>query len=350
MILVGTGRRRIAGMAAFIGALHVVGWATWVALVVPHHVAAGTKAFGVGIGVTAYMLGLRHAFDADHIAAIDSTTRKLMRRGERPQSVGFWFSLGHSTVVFALSLLIALGARALPSTILDEHSTPHHVLTVVGTAASSGFLFLLALLNAFVFAGVWRVFVRMRRGDHDEARLDAYLNNRGLLNRIVRRLDRSVDRPWHMYVVGLLFGLGFDTATEVALLVVAGTGAAAGVPWYGILCLPLLFAAGMSLLDTIDGSFMNLAYGWALARPVRKAYYNLTITGLSVAVAVTVGTVELASLANDGLGLHAGPLRWAARADVDTVGFIIAGLFCATWCASVLVWRYGRIERRWDAP
>jgi high-affinity nickel-transport protein len=218
---------------------------------------------------------------------------------------------------------------------------------MIGTTVSGGFLYIVALLNAVVFVGIWRLFRRMRNGDYDEARLEAHLNNRGLVSRIVRRLDRSVEKPWHMYVVGLLFGLGFDTATEIALLVAAGTGAAVGMPWYGILCLPVLFAAGMSLLDTLDGSFMTVAYGWALAQPVRKVYYNLTITGLSIAVSFTVGTVELASLAHASLGLNQAPLSWAAAANLNTIGFLIVGLFCVTWSASALIWKYGRIEERW---
>jgi high-affinity nickel-transport protein len=334
-------------MSLFIGALHLVGWVTWIAIVIPQHVAVGAKAFGLGIGVTAYVFGLRHAFDADHIAAIDNTTRRLMRRGQRPHSVGFWFSLGHASVVFALALAIAVGARSLPGQALSEHSSLRHDLSMIGTTVSGGFLYIVALLNAVVFVGIWRLFRRMRNGDYDEARLEAHLNNRGLVSRIVRRLDRSVEKPWHMYVVGLLFGLGFDTATEIALLVAAGTGAAVGMPWYGILCLPVLFAAGMSLLDTLDGSFMTVAYGWALAQPVRKVYYNLTITGLSIAVSFTVGTVELASLAHASLGLNQGPLSWAAAANLNTIGFLIVGLFCVTWSASVLIWKYGRIEERW---
>jgi nickel/cobalt transporter (NiCoT) family protein len=340
-------RRPVVAMSLFIGALHLVGWVTWIAIVIPQHVAVGAKAFGLGIGVTAYVFGLRHAFDADHIAAIDNTTRRLMRRGQRPHSVGFWFSLGHASVVFALALVIAVGVRSLPGQALSEHSSLRHDLSMIGTTVSGGFLYIVALLNAVVFVGIWRLFRRMRNGDYDEARLEAHLNNRGLVSRIVRRLDRSVEKPWHMYVVGLLFGLGFDTATEIALLVAAGTGAAVGMPWYGILCLPVLFAAGMSLLDTLDGSFMTVAYGWALAQPVRKVYYNLTITGLSIAVSFTVGTVELASLAHAGLGLNQAPLSWAAAANLNTIGFLIVGLFCVTWSASALIWKYGRIEERW---
>ena len=190
----------------------------------------------------------------------------------------------------------------------------------------------------------------MRGGDYDDEKLNAQLDNRGLISRVVRRAGMPVERPWHMYVVGLLFGLGFDTATEIALLVVAGTGSASGLPWYAILCLPVLFAAGMSLLDTLDGTFMNFAYDWSLAQPVRKLYYNLTITGLSIAVALIVGSVELLGLLHDRLGLHHGPWSWAANVNVNTIGFLIVGLFLITWLVSLLVWRYARIEQRWSRP
>ena len=342
-------RRRLGAMAGFIGVLHVLGWGTLIAIIVPAHLRVGGTAFGLGIGATAYVLGLRHAFDADHIAAIDNTTRRLMHRGERPTSVGFWFSLGHSTVVFALALVIALGARALPHQLVNRHSGVHSLLVLIGTTVSVLFLYLIASLNISAFAGSWRLFRRLRGGDYDDEKLNAQLDNRGLISRVVRRVGMPVERPWHMYVVGLLFGLGFDTATEIALLVVAGTGSASGLPWYAILCLPVLFAAGMSLLDTLDGTFMNFAYDWSLAQPVRKLYYNLTITGLSIAVALIVGSVELLGLLHDKLGLHDGPWSWAANVNVNTIGFLIVGLFLITWLVSVLVWRYARIEQQWSA-
>ena len=328
--------RRLGAMASFIGALHLVGWGTLIAFVVPQHLKLGTTAFGFGIGATAYVLGLRHAFDADHIAAIDNTTRRLVGRGERPGSVGFWFALGHSTIVFALALLIALGARALPGQLLNGHSGVHSLFVLVGTTVSGCFLYVVAILNITAFAAIWRHFRQMRSGHFDEAALHAHLGGHGLVSRIVERLGKSVEKPWHMYVVGLLFGLGFDTATEIALLVLAGSGSASSLPWYAVLCLPVLFAAGMCLLDTLDGAFMNFAYGWSLSQPVRKVYYNLTITGLSIAVAVAVGTVELLGLVRSGI-------------DLNTVGFLIVGLFCVTWVTSSLVWRYARIEERWAA-
>ncbi|MEU1409823.1 HoxN/HupN/NixA family nickel/cobalt transporter, partial [Streptomyces sp. NPDC005728] len=270
---------RVGGMAAFVLALHVIGWGTLVGVVAPEHFSLGTESFGIGIGVTAYTLGMRHAFDADHIAAIDNTTRKLMGEGQRPLSVGFWFSLGHSSIVFALALLLSLGMKTLAGPVRDDNSHLHEVTGLIGTTVSGTFLYLIAGINLVILAGIWKVFRRMRSGDFDEAALEAQLNNRGFMNRLLGRVTGSITKPWQMYPLGLLFGLGFDTATEIALLVPAGSGAASGLPWYAILCLPVLFAAGMSLLDTIDGSFMNFAYGWAFSKPVRKVYYNLTITG-----------------------------------------------------------------------
>jgi nickel/cobalt transporter (NiCoT) family protein len=339
-------RRQLGATAVFIAALHLLGWGTLVAIVVPQHLKVGTTAFGLGIGVTAYVLGLRHAFDADHIAAIDNTTRRMLSRGERPLSVGFWFALGHSTVVFALVLLIGLGARSLPGQLLNEHSGVHSALVLAGTGVSACFLYAIALLNVSALAGIWRLFGRMRAGD-DAAALDEHLSNRGAISRIAQRIGRPVEKPWHMFLVGLLFGLGFDTATEIALLVVAGTGSASGLPWYALLCLPVLFAAGMSLVDTLDGTFINYAYGWSLSQPVRKIYYNLTITALSIAVALTVGTVELLGLAHDRLGLNHGLWTWLSRVNLNTLGFLIVGLFSVTLAASMVLWKYARIEERW---
>ncbi|MEU7323575.1 HoxN/HupN/NixA family nickel/cobalt transporter [Streptomyces griseoviridis] len=340
---------RVGGMAAFVIALHVIGWFTLVAIVAPHHYSIGEKSFGIGIGVTAYTLGMRHAFDADHIAAIDNTTRKLMGEGQRPLSVGFWFSLGHSSIVFGLALLLSLGVRTLAGPVRDDGSALHDVTGLIGTTVSGTFLYVIAGINLVILAGIWKVFRRMRSGHFDEAALEEQLDNRGLMNRILGRFMKSVTKSWQMYPLGLLFGLGFDTATEIALLVLAGSGAASGLPWYAILCLPVLFAAGMSLLDTIDGSFMNFAYGWAFSKPVRKVYYNLTITGLSVAVALIIGTVELLGLLVDRLDLHGPFWDWIGGLDLNIVGFVIVGLFFATWVIALLVWKFGRIEEKWSA-
>jgi high-affinity nickel-transport protein len=340
---------RLAGMASFVVALHVIGWFTLVAIVAPQHLSLGAKSFGIGIGVTAYTLGMRHAFDADHIAAIDNTTRKLMHQGQRPLSVGFWFSLGHSSIVFGLAFLLSLGVKALAKPVENDNSQLHDVTGLIGTTVSGVFLYLIAIINVVILFGIWKVFRRMRGGHFDEAALEEHLNNRGLMNRFLGRVMKGIDKPWQMYPVGLLFGLGFDTATEVALLVLAGSGAASGLPWYAILCLPVLFAAGMSLLDTIDGSFMNFAYGWAFSKPVRKVYYNLTITGLSVAVALIIGTVELLGLLGDQLGLRGAFWTWVAGIDLNTIGFVIVGLFFATWIVALAVWKFGRIEEKWTA-
>ncbi|MFJ2645525.1 HoxN/HupN/NixA family nickel/cobalt transporter [Streptomyces sp. NPDC087420] len=340
---------RLGGMGAFVLALHVIGWFTLVAIVAPEHHSVGTKSFGVGIGVTAYTLGMRHAFDADHIAAIDNTTRKLMNEDKRPLSVGFWFSLGHSSVVFVLAFLLSLGVKALAGPVSDNSSRLHDTTGLIGTTVSGVFLYLIAGINLLILVGIWRVFRKMRSGHFDEAELEEHLDNRGLMNRLLGRVMKSITKPWQMYPLGLLFGLGFDTATEIALLVLAGSGAASGLPWYAILCLPVLFAAGMSLLDTIDGSFMNFAYGWAFSKPVRKVYYNLTITGLSVAVALIIGTVELLGLLTEKLGLHGVFWDWVGGLDLNIVGFVIVGLFFATWIVAMAVWKFGRIEEKWTA-
>ncbi|MEU8628245.1 HoxN/HupN/NixA family nickel/cobalt transporter [Streptomyces sp. NPDC048669] len=341
--------RRVAGMAAFIAALHAIGWFTLVSIVTPEHYTLGEKTFGIGIGVTAYTLGMRHAFDADHIAAIDNTTRKLMHEGRRPLSVGFWFSLGHSSIVFALAVLLSLGVKALAGPVENDNSTLHSATGWIGTTVSGTFLYLIAIINLVILTGIWKVFREMRQGHFDEAALEEQLNNRGLMNRLLGRLMKSITKPWQMYPLGLLFGLGFDTATEIALLVLAGTGAASGLPWYAILCLPVLFAAGMSLLDTIDGTFMNFAYGWAFSRPVRKVYYNLTITGLSVAVALIIGTVELLGLVGEKAGLHGPFWDWITGLDLNILGYLIVGLFVVTWIAALAVWKFGRIEEKWSA-
>ncbi|MGN9760008.1 HoxN/HupN/NixA family nickel/cobalt transporter [Streptomyces sp. SD31] len=340
---------RVGAMAAFVLALHVIGWFTLVAVVAPEHYSIGEQSFGIGIGVTAYTLGMRHAFDADHIAAIDNTTRKLMGEGQRPLSVGFWFSLGHSSVVLALVLLLSFGVRSLAGPVRDDGSRLHDITGLIGTTVSGAFLYLIAAINLVALAGIWKVFRRMRSGRYDEVALEEQLNKRGFMNRLLGRVTRSVTKPWHMYPLGLLFGLGFDTATEVALLVLAGSGAASGLPWYAILCLPVLFAAGMSLLDTIDGTFMNFAYGWAFSQPVRKVYYNLTVTGLSVAVALLIGTVELLALLADRIALHGPFWTWITGLDLNTAGFVVVGLFAVTWIVALLVWRIGRIEEKWTA-
>jgi high-affinity nickel-transport protein len=343
----GQDKARLAVVFGVIVVLHVLAWGILVLLVLPHHFTVGRQVFGIGLGVTAYTLGLRHAFDADHIAAIDNTTRKLMGDGKRPVSVGFWFALGHSTVVLVLAVLIAVGAHAV-LTLTSDSSGTHQALGIVSTGVSGLFLYLIAILNLLVLLGIVRVWRSMRHGEFDETELEAQLANRGFFNRFLGRLTRAITHPAQMYPIGLIFGLGFDTATEVTLLVLAGTGAASGLPWYAIVALPLLFAAGMSLLDTVDGTFMNFAYHWAFANPVRKVYYNITITGLSVAVALIIGTVELVGVLHDNLHLVDPVTTWVAGLNLNNVGFLIVGLFVVVWAGAIGYWRLARLERRWQ--
>jgi len=342
--------RALGLMSALVVGLHAVGFFLLIAVVAPHHYHLGrTGAFVIGTGVTAYMLGLRHAFDADHISAIDNTTRKLMAEGKRPMSVGLWFSLGHSTIVFGLAFLFALGIRALSGSVQHGGSQLHAIAGSLGTGVSGGFLYLIAALNAVILWGIVQVFREMRSGAYDEHQLERQLESRGMMNRFFGRFARAITKPWHMYPIGVLFGLGFDTASEVALLFLAAGAAGAGLPFYAILCLPILFAAGMSLLDTIDGSFMNFAYGWAFSKPVRKVFYNIAVTGLSVAVALVIGTIELGGILARQLGAQGAFFSWLENVDMGTLGFIIVGMFVATWAAALAVWRLGHIEERWGA-
>ncbi|NIH85996.1 high-affinity nickel-transport protein [Amycolatopsis granulosa] len=343
-------RLSVAAMACCILALNVAGWGVLLLLVVPRHFAIGASGvFGVGLGVTAFTLGMRHAFDADHIAAIDNTTRKLIAEGRRPLTVGFWFSLGHSTIVFGLCLLLSLGVRALAGEVEDGSSTLHDVTGVIGLSVSGTFLCLLGVINLVVLVGILRLARDLRGGRFDEAELEARLAGRGLLNRVLGRVTAAVRKPWHIYPVGVLFGLGFDTATEVGLLVLAGGAAAFALPWYAVLVLPILFAAGMTLFDAADGFLMNYAYGWAFARPARKIFYNIAVTALSVVVALVIGVIELISVVVDRTGITSGPLASIAEINLDHAGFVIVGLFAFTWVVAWLVWRLGRIEERWTA-
>jgi high-affinity nickel-transport protein len=349
-------RLSLGGMAAFVLLLHVLGFGILFGLVAPQHLSLGTgKIFGVGVGLLAYSFGLRHAFDADHIAAVDNTTRKLLAdraaagRGRRPLSVGFWFSLGHSTIVFLLSFLLAAGVKALASQVTDSGSQLHAVTGVIGATVSGVFLWVLGLLNLAVLVGIVKVFRRMRGGGFDEAELEAQLDKRGFMNRLLGGLTRSIRKAWHIYPVGVLFGLGFDTTTEVAFLVLAGGAAAFALPFWSILVLPVLFAAGMCLMDTIDGVFMTAAYDWALAKPVRKIFYNITMTSISVAVALVIGTIELIGVLADKAHITSGPLAAIGRISLDYAGYGIVALFVLAWLLAAVVWRFGRVEERWSA-
>lgn len=355
-------RRSLWAMGTTVVLLHVVGFGVLFLLIAPQNyvLGGGHPIFTVGVGILAYTFGLRHAFDADHIAAIDNATRKLVAdnlereaAGERdvrkPLSLGFWFSLGHSTIVFALSFLLSVGVKAVVGPLEDDSSTLHTITGVIGPSVSGTFLWILGLLNLAALLGILSVFRKMRTGEYSEAELEKHLDSRGFMNRFLRPLTKSIRKPWHIYPIGVLFGLGFDTATEVGLLVLAGGAAAFNLPFYAILVLPILFAAGMSMADTIDGVFMNAAYGWAFARPVRKVFYNITITSLSVVVALVIGTIELVSVFADRFSITTGPLAAIAGISLDYAGYGIVALFVLVWAIALLVWRYGHIEERWSA-
>jgi high-affinity nickel-transport protein len=350
-------RRSLAGMAGFIVLLHIVGFGVLFGLVVPKHFQLGgdNPVFTVGVGILAYTFGLRHAFDADHIAAVDNTTRKLIQdnttngAGHKPLSVGFWFSLGHSTIVFSLAFLLSVGVKTLAGQVENDGSELHSVTGVIGASVSGVFLWILGILNLIVLLGIIKVFRDMRHGHYNEQQLEEHLNKRGFMNRILGGLTKSVRKPWHIYPIGVLFGLGFDTATEVGLLVLAGGAAAFSLPFYSILVLPILFAAGMCLMDTIDGVFMNAAYGWAFAKPVRKVFYNITITTISVAVALIIGTIELIGVLADQADITTGPLAAIAAIPLDYAGYGIVTLFFLSWIIAIGIWRFGRVEQRWSA-
>jgi nickel/cobalt transporter (NiCoT) family protein len=318
---------RLSGFGGAVALLHIAGWGLFLFF-------ARSNPALAGLGTLAYTFGLRHAFDADHIAAIDNTTRKFLQEEKRPLGVGFFFSLGHSSVVLALTASLAFGAASVKARIPSFQ----HWGGYVGAGVSGTFLWIIGILNLLVLLDIVRVFREMRTGSLDEERLEQRLLDRGLMSRLfIGRAAKRIRESWHMYPLGVLFGLGFDTATEVGLLAISAGIATNHVPYLAVLSLPLLFAAGMSLMDTADGAFMSHAYTWAFSNPVRKVYYNLTVTTLSVVVALGVGSVELLQvLGTPGL-----------QVDFNLLGYGIVGLFVATWAASAVVWKVGRVEERW---
>ena len=348
MLVTAWRRKHSLDASAVMGAvvlLHAAALALLVGVVVPLHLRLGEATVGVGLGFTAYTYGLRHALDADHIAAIDNTTRKLRGDGRRSASVGFWFAMGHSTMVVVLAALVAGGAR-LAASLTNSRSAIRSILGLLSTTVSGVFLYVIAAINLAALAGLARTFRQLRADGVKPADADPGVLVGGFVTRALGRLNRTVTRPWQMYLVGLLFGLGFDTATEISLLVLAGTGAAERLPWFAIMALPLAFAAGMSLLDSLDGLFMSIAYDWAFLHPVRKIYYNLSITGLSVAVALLIGTIELVGVLHDQAGWHNGVADWVSRIRMNDVGLLIAAMFVATWAVAVTTWRLLRLDER----
>jgi high-affinity nickel-transport protein len=343
--------RKINWMMSSIISLHVVGFFILLAFVMPAHY----KNFGIGLGALAYSLGLRHAFDADHISAIDNTTRKILndRSGiegkNRPLSLGYWFSLGHSTIVVIIGAGMVLAERAVFSAVSNNHSGLERFGGVFGTIVSASFLFLIGLMNIVILVGIWRVFRSLRQGTYDEAELEAQLQNRGFMYRYFGKWMRSIDKEWKLYPVGVVFGMGFDTATEVALLASTAVLAAEHLPWYSIMCLPILFTAGMVLMDTIDCLFMNVAYGWAFYNPVRKIFYNLAITGLSVAICFFIGAIEVLGLLPQELHWKGAFWRFMSGFNINTAGLFIVLMFVVTFVAASLIWRYANIEEKWGA-
>jgi high-affinity nickel-transport protein len=321
----------------------------------PHHFnyqgEGGSRGLGVGLGVaiTAWFLGFRHAFDADHISCIDNTTRKLMADGKRPLGSGFFFSFGHSTVVMVVGVGITIAARAVFGAVVDPNSAYETAGGAIGTLVSAGFLYLIAVLNLIVLAGIFKVFRDMRRGTYDEAELEAQLQARGLMYRFFGRFMKSITHTWQLYFVGLVFGIGFDTTTEVLLLAATAYAAIQGLPYYAVLALPFLFSGGMMLFDTLDGCFMNFAYGWAFARPVRKVYYNLVITGLSIGAAFIIGTIEILGILTTEAHLSGGFWSVMANFNINVAGFCIAGLFIGVWAVALTYWRMGNVEAKWSA-
>ncbi len=300
-----------------------------------------------GLGLVAYVFGLRHGVDADHIAAIDNTTRKLMQEGKRPLTVGMWFSLGHSTIVVGLIVSLVLATRAVVGAI----PTLQDIGSIVGTTVSGAFLWLIGVINIVIVIEVYHVFRGLREGKLNESHLEELLNNRGFMNRYFGHLFKLINKPWQIYPIGVLFGLGFDTASEVALIAISvGVGVSSAVPIWMILVLPLMFTCGMVLVDTSDGVAMNLAYGWAFLKPIRKIYYNLTVTIISVLVAFLIGGVELLQVISSELNLSGGFWGWLGGLDFETMGYGIVGLFVVSWLVSIVFYRYKRFDENYVLP
>jgi nickel/cobalt transporter (NiCoT) family protein len=328
---------RLSGFGAAVLALHLVGWGLFL-FYARHNPALA------GLGSLAYTFGLRHAFDADHIAAIDNTTRKLLQDGKRSMGVGFFFSLGHSTIVFSLAAGLAIAAKTVNSQIPGFQNAGGYV----GASVSGTFLILIGLLNLVVLLDVLGVFRQLKRGVYNEQKLEEALQNQGLMSRFfLKRVGDKINAGWKMYPLGVLFGLGFDTATEIGLLALAAGVATHHVPFLAVISLPIIFAAGMSLMDTADGAFMSNAYGWAFSNPIRKVYYNITVTSLSVAVALLIGTIELLQVMAAKLSLDGGFWAFLDNLNFGNIGYVVVALFIVTWAFSVVLWKARRIEARW---
>ncbi|MDO9354704.1 MAG: hypothetical protein Q7T55_13485 [Solirubrobacteraceae bacterium] len=333
-------RHPLLGALLAIAALHVLGIGLVVVFVAGQDLQLGNgEVFGIGLAVTAYSLGLRHAFDADHIAAIDNTTRKFLQEGRRPHASGFFFSAGHSTVVLLLALLVAAGVHGVGGMVGDEESTVLQIASVWGPTVAGVFLVAIGLLNLATLRGSLRAARRVRAGTADPVELDRQLVGTGILNRTARKLSSRITAPWQLYPLGFMFGLGFDTATEIALLLLAGGGAVSGVSIPAILALPVLFAAGMTLLDTINSAAMTKAYAWSFHAPARRLAYNVLVTGTSVVFALAIGGLSLLGVVVDQVGITDGPIAAVAAIDVSQLGFALLGIVLAAWIGAALWWR-----------
>jgi nickel/cobalt transporter (NiCoT) family protein len=328
---------RLAGLYGFVMTLHLLGWGLYL------HYAAGYPAL-VGLGFVAYMFGLRHAFDADHIAAVDDSVRFMLQKGKKPLGVGFFFSLGHASIVLGLAVVIAFAASAVKRQLPQLQN----IGGVLGASVSGTFLMVIGILNLLVLLDILKVWQSAKSGKHSHAHLEQLLAQRGLLNRLFGgRLQRMMNHSWQMYPLGLLFGLGFDTASEVGLLAMTAGASAGNLPMPAVLSLPILFAAGMCVMDTTDGVLMSKAYNWAFLNPLRKIFYNITTTGLSVAVALVIGSIELLQVFI-GIGrLRGGFFDFVAGLDFGVLGYVIVGLFLLAWGSSVAIWKFGRLEQRY---
>jgi high-affinity nickel-transport protein len=332
--------KRVIGLYGVIALLHALGWGLYL------HYARSFPTL-VGLGFAAYMFGLRHAFDADHIAAVDDTVRLMLQKGKRPMSVGFFFSLGHSTVVLALAVAITFATAAVRQELPQLRS----IGGVLGAGVSGTFLWVIGILNLLILLEVLKIWRLAKAGKHDIAHLERILRRRGLFNRLFRgRLRNLMNHSWQLYPLGMLFGLGFDTASEVGLLTMTAGASIGNMPIAAILSLPLLFAAGMTMMDTTDGILMSSAYNWAFVNPLRKIFYNLTTTSLSVAIALVVGTIELWQVFIGTLGLRGQAEDFIAGLDFGVLGYIVVAMFLCAWALSVLYWKFGRIEARYRLP
>ena len=295
-----------------------------------------------GLGIVAYVFGLRHGVDADHIAAIDNTTRKLMQEGKRPCTVGMWFSLGHSTVVVALIIGLIFATRTVAANIPALQNAG----AVIGTLVSGSILWIIGFINAVIVIGLYKIFQTLKQGKLNPDELENLLQNRGFMNRFFRPLFKLISKPWHIYPVGVLFGLGFDTASEIALIAISvGIGVSTSIPLYYVLILPLLFTCGMVTVDTADGVAMRVAYGWAFLNPIRKIYYNLTVTVISVLVAWAIGTLELLQVLSSELNLSGIFWGWLNTLNFEMVGFGIISIFIVSWLISFGYWRHKKYDK-----